>query len=513
MPSTAGPMLLTLKPPNQNDFRSSHDYPSLNSSSSRYSPPPTLGSSSGISDTTDSRMSQPHRGLPPPAAMTLPPPTSNLPAMAPLGQLPAPPSQWAGADESMRNWLHAKAEEDKRRQEEEKTKQETMRLDQRRIEQNMLIESLQRGVPPVMVPLIFAGMGGGNLPNQSLEWAQHYMAQMSLQQQTQQQQVQAQQQAQQVQLQQQQQLQLQQQQPPPPLPPPSVSTEDIRRDNRMVTSTAYSSHQQIQPALSVPTAGQSQQMPAQAAQTALARQAAGPRTSTSSGSLSRLNTNEIQIQGPPTSQATPLFTSQGAHSLQQTQTVQQESQQAQSSPNIYFHHWVPPNTSASQNPPTPSTKSQHGSPFSQNAPSHLRSDYQNSPKKRKATGSHHAPPAPTSQPESSPQQYSQASSRDRESPPGHRREREPPSRRVSDESSTRGYGGQPIARPSSRQTRHEQGGEGERGRSNRQAGGSSASTSGDETQIHMRGVTSETRQSRYPAGPEMRERPPKREDM
>lgn len=497
-------MLLALKPPNQNDFNSPHDYPILNSSSSRYSPPPTLGSSSGFSDTFDSRMSQPHRGLPPPAAMTLPPQSSNLPVMAPLGQLPAPPSQWAGADESMRNWLHAKSEEDKRRQEEEKTKQEGIKLDQRRIEQNMLLESLQRGVPPFMVPLIFAGMGGGNLSNQSLEWAQHYMAQMSLQQQNQQQQIQAQQQAQQ---QQQVVQQQQQQQPPPPQPQQQqpVSPEDPRRDSRMIPPSGYPSHQQIQPALTAPPGGQSQPMVAQATQTPLARQAAGPRTSTSSSSLSRLNTNEMQIQPPPTSQAAPPFASQGTHPLQQTQTAQPESQQAQSSTALYFHHWVPPNTSAGPNPPTPSTKSQHGSPFSQNAPSHLRSDYQNSPKKRKATGSHHPPPAPTSQPESSPHQYSQASSRDRESPPVHHRDGRHHLRRGSDGSSTKGYEGQPMARPSSRQRRQEQSGEAEHGRSHRHADGSSTSTSGDETQMRIRGGVSETRQPRYPAGPEMRD--------
>ena len=64
-------------------------------------------------------MSTPHRGLPPPAAMTLPqpgqqpPPLGQPPLSQPMGQLPAPPQQWQGAEESMRNWLHAKAEEDK----------------------------------------------------------------------------------------------------------------------------------------------------------------------------------------------------------------------------------------------------------------------------------------------------------------------------------------------------------------------------------------------------------------
>ena len=47
-----------------------------------------------------------------------------------------------------------------------------------------------------MVPLIFAGIGGGNLPAHTLEWAQQYLASLTLQnqQQQQQQQIQAQQQ-------------------------------------------------------------------------------------------------------------------------------------------------------------------------------------------------------------------------------------------------------------------------------------------------------------------------------
>ncbi|EDO03226.1 hypothetical protein SS1G_05706 [Sclerotinia sclerotiorum 1980 UF-70] len=126
-------------------------------------------------------MSTHHRGLPP---MTLPqppqPPQQVVPALnQPTGplQLPAPPQQWQGAEESMRNWLQAKAEEDKRKQEEEKTRQESLRLEQRKIEQDMLRTSLAGGIPPYMIPMVFAGMGGGNLPSASIEWAQHYMAQ------------------------------------------------------------------------------------------------------------------------------------------------------------------------------------------------------------------------------------------------------------------------------------------------------------------------------------------------
>lgn len=80
-------------------------------------------------------------------------PELNRPG-APFGVMPAPPAQWQGQEESMRNWLLAKAEEDKRKQEEERTRQETLRLEQRKIEQAMLRESLQGGIPPQMVPMV-----------------------------------------------------------------------------------------------------------------------------------------------------------------------------------------------------------------------------------------------------------------------------------------------------------------------------------------------------------------------
>ncbi|ROW04036.1 hypothetical protein VSDG_01096 [Cytospora chrysosperma] len=90
-----------------------------------------------------------------------------------LGQLPPPPG-WQGSEESMRAWLQAKAEEEKRKQEEERTNQERLRLEQRRTEYDILRASLQGGIPPPMVPVVFAGMGGGNLPPSALEWAQQF---------------------------------------------------------------------------------------------------------------------------------------------------------------------------------------------------------------------------------------------------------------------------------------------------------------------------------------------------
>ena len=420
-------MLLTLKPPLHNDIKTPHDFshhtPSYQSPRMIPSGLPPPGSES-----TGRRMSNPHRGLPPPSAMSLPPPERPpadraLPGMAPLGQLPAPPQQWQGQDESMRNWLAAKVEEDRRRQEEERTRQEGLRLDQRKIEQTMLRESLSGGIPPVMVPLIFAGMGGGSLPNTALEWAQHYLSQMSLQSQPPQQQ------------QQQQPAQASAQAPLPAPPQQHALPVEIRRGDRMIPPNPYGAQQPLQPA---PHTQNAPAIPAQSSQTAYARQGPTSAPRHQPQSLPALNTGELHGQGPSGGQ-------QSMHAIQHGQGAPQEAQQA-SSPSIYFHHWVPPNQN---NPPaTPSSKSQHGSPFSHSQQSHLRSEYQNSPKKRKATGTHQAPPPPTSQPADRSPPYSQGSSAGTEE----RREGRH-SRQHSATSSTRGYDVAP--RPSSRQQRQE----------------------------------------------------------
>ncbi|KAK2667217.1 hypothetical protein RAB80_017638 [Fusarium oxysporum f. sp. vasinfectum] len=130
-------------------------------------------------------MPAPQCGLPPLATMTLPPqgpattippsPTCRTPLpclLPPLltrshqrrdswPQLPDPPQRWRGAEESMRDWLQASVEEDKRRQAEERTRQESLRLEQRKVEMDMLCTSLQGGVPPAMILLIFVRMGSG----------------------------------------------------------------------------------------------------------------------------------------------------------------------------------------------------------------------------------------------------------------------------------------------------------------------------------------------------------------
>ncbi|RDL41298.1 uncharacterized protein BP5553_01277 [Venustampulla echinocandica] len=307
-------------------------------------------------------MSTPHRGLPPPAAMTLPPQPSSIsqPVLSqpllsqtqlpqPMGQLPGPPQQWQGAEESMRNWLHAKAEEDKRKQEEEKTRQESLRLEQRKIEQDMLRTSLAGGIPPYMIPMVFAGMGGGNLPNASLEWAQHYMAQAHhLQQQPQ---------------------QIPQQ---PQLLPSQVQTspEQIQRRNSRGHGQPPATQQNPVPMTlpSTPIGPSGSQQPASFLPSYPLSPASRSRQNTQAqttivrpsptSQLPRLNTGELHIQPPPPGPGMQILPGQPSHPLQQTQSVQQ--QESQTSPSIYFHHWQPPTsqagTSGGNQPATPSGK-------------------------------------------------------------------------------------------------------------------------------------------------------------
>ncbi|CAI6096969.1 unnamed protein product [Clonostachys chloroleuca] len=195
--------MLTAKQPSTYGYKSVHDLPTP-PSTSRPSPPlahqdqinrhlPALRRSSSP---VNHPMPTSHRGLPPPAAMALPPQqstSSSLPHPTQLsvnppqqtgtphlsGQswttLPTPTSTWQ--EESLRNWLQARSEEEKTRQEEEKTRQETLRLEQRKIEAEMLRQSIGGGIPPAMIPIVFAGMGGGGtLPQTALEWAQQFMS-------------------------------------------------------------------------------------------------------------------------------------------------------------------------------------------------------------------------------------------------------------------------------------------------------------------------------------------------
>ncbi|KAI9696067.1 MAG: hypothetical protein M1836_005898 [Candelina mexicana] len=493
-------MLLTLKPPLQNGFRSFHEYsPPLSSSTTRFPQAVTNGSPKPAD--TLRPMATPHRGLPPPAAMAMNPQDRGPPSIGqPMGQLPAPPQQWQGAEESMRNWLNAKAEEDKRKQEEEKTRQETLRLEQRKIEQAMLRDSLAGNIPPYMVPLIFAGMGGGNLPNASLEWAQHYMAQNhQLQQHYQQLQQQA-------------------------LPQQQASPPELRREQRVITQpqpNPYGPSQQQPPVASpavhtqprqsaafVPTYSLTSISPSAvvSVQQAAAAQATAPTSAPRppvQSSLPRLNTGEMQIQQPPAGPSAIQMSAanQSIHPLHQTQAAQQQQDQQSTSPALFFHHWQPPTSQASSSQNTPSGKNTD-SPHAHNTTSQ-KSEYTTSPKKRKAQGGHEPKPPPshyTSPP------FSQSSAAS--TPSGRRRAH---SQQLSDVS-TRAYDSH--GRPVSRQRQSDAGsapGSGTTGTSSGQQP-TPATTASDDRRIGLRRQSSsqpESRQSqpppqRYSAGPESR---------
>ncbi|KAF2676813.1 hypothetical protein K458DRAFT_178316 [Lentithecium fluviatile CBS 122367] len=376
-------MLLTLSKPVKSEFEfKTHDYSPTYSSSpaARFSTKLPGGHLPSQTAGASSTMGTPHRGLPPPSAMALPDPGRG-PSSNPLGNLPPAPSQWQGAEDGMKNWLAAKAEEEKRKQEEEKTKQENLKVEQRKIESSMLRDSIQGGVPPHLVPIIFAGIGGGNLANVSAEWIRDYQVQLQAAQQQQQQQQQAQAQA-----------QVQSQLSPdlrrePRLigqPPPGAFGAQPQTPHSVLPSTSVLPGQPLasQPGhttfSSTSYASGNMSPRARAAQAAhVGAPTSAPRPPPQS-QLPRLTTNEILVQQPP---AAPSNVQQH----QQSQPAQQQEQQS-SSPSIYFHHWVPPTTqqekTASGNPPaTPS-------------------DYTSSPKKRKAQGGHAAQPPPTSAPQS-----------------------------------------------------------------------------------------------------------------
>lgn len=361
-------MMLTLKQPVHYGYRTVHDLPTP-PSTSRPSPPVTLQETAQKplpplppphpKNSPPSReMSAPLRGLPLPAAMTLPqpntqptagpgpthppvpgppshsqapPPPPPPPQSQTFGSLPAPP-QWQGQgpEDPMRTWLLAKTEEERRKQEEERTKQESLRLDQRRLEHDMLRTSLDRGIPPPMVPVVFAGMSGGILPQAALEWAQQYLAP----------------------------------QPGHPQLPPAqgpLSPEDRRGSQ----SHAYVSYAGSAGVPSTPGSAPPPQSGFMAYQgpgsptraRAHTMSAAGTVGRPLGGALPRLSTNEV-VTGPS---GLPPH----GHALAQQQSAQQ--QQDTQSPSIYFHHWQPPTSQASTaQPATPSglsnTKTSHGLP-------------------------------------------------------------------------------------------------------------------------------------------------------
>ncbi|KAI0194681.1 hypothetical protein EV127DRAFT_508950 [Xylaria flabelliformis] len=406
-------MMLTMNQPIPYGYRPIHDLPTP----PRSSPPVTIldTSQKALQQQQQQQspptkpMSAPHRGLPLPAAMTLaqpppphgpphpPAPGSVMQAQAPpvpsphsqsLGPLPPPP-QWQGSEDSMRSWLLAKAEEERRKQEEERTRQESLRLEQRRIEHDILRTSLERGIPPSMIPVVFAGLSGGHLSQATLEWVQQFLP-----------------------LPQHAQI----------LPAQGPMSPGLRRDSQQYGSYAGSAGVPPTPGSAagtqagfVPYQGPGSPTRARAHTISGLGSAAGRSLGgLGSSALPRLSTGE-GISGP--SHPSHTATQQQQQQQQPPPPPQQQPQQQQQgpvaqpetqSPGIYFHYWQPPTSNVSA---------------SQQAASSV-----DSPKKRKATGPQQSVPPPGQRRSRSPTFGPQASTSVLSNPPpgrrrGHSRQR------------------------------------------------------------------------------------------
>ncbi|EAW21320.1 uncharacterized protein NFIA_064840 [Aspergillus fischeri NRRL 181] len=385
-------MLLTLKPSAQNRIKGPHEYAIVRQSiPTPRSSPPTVpdASATGATSPKPSR-----RVLPPPSSISLQLDVGRS-NMAPMSQLPPAPPGWSSS-EDLRQWLQAKAEEDRRLQEEEKTRQESLRLEQRKIEQSMLRDSLQSGVPPQMIPLIFAGITGGSLPQSAIELIQQYASQNPG---------------------------TRSNAPPPPShpsaplhqqqpsaldllpPPPSLSQRhtplaipvDIRRDSRGLPSTTYASlppHQQPipGPVLSQPLTTHGRSPTIQSLGRPPLSSGAGKATTSS---LSRIN-GETHLQHVPLTLSNAQYATGSSLPSSQPAGVKQEHPPRHSPPSLYFHHWVPPG----QPPPA---KNQHDSTVISIAQPQRRYEYQSSPgRKRKSQIPHQPAPLPSSRPSDAP---------------------------------------------------------------------------------------------------------------
>lgn len=448
-------MLLTLKPsspPSQNGIKppGPQEYsvvrqsiPSLRDSTAPPFHPPSGPPSPTITTTTTAAgnntsasamdtIASSRRNLPPPSSRTLPPPPSLTAQQQQSQQLPPPPPpppsqhtppQWQNPDKdiSMHLWLQAKAEEDRKRQEEEKARQETLRLEQRVVEHSMLRDALQAGVPPHMVPLIFAGISNGGLPQSILDLTQQYMTQLG-------------------------------QQPasgpaPPSMPPPpphqpqhghqrhhstsglDVSTSalpaprysqpgvppEVRRNSHTLSSnTVYSSQPPVPPpGDTLPS--QPLGMAVGSSGSSPVRQSLGhsafPGGPSPASSVPRLN----EVPGPYTGGNPQYAPSSAAAPPQSTFGKEYQYRPRQSSTSIYFHHWVPPGQSHAS---TSGGKTPQESSMPSHSHSHSRSEYQSSPgRKRKSQGPHQPAPIPSSR-----SRHSSPASGRRSGRPSHRRQ-------------------------------------------------------------------------------------------
>ncbi|KAL4921885.1 hypothetical protein BDW62DRAFT_173603 [Aspergillus aurantiobrunneus] len=327
--------------------------------------------------------------VPRPPSLTLPPPdvgfaTNTMSSTTTNQQLPPPPSQWQSSDDAMHHWLRAKTEEDRRKQEEEKTRQETLRLEQRRVEQSMLRDSLMWGVPPHIIPLIFAGICQNGLPQPVLELTQQYLAQG-----------------------------LGARAPNPHVPPQTPShlhsnshsqrpSTHARQDSRSGPVSSYTPSTQHAVPPPPPNILLSQNQPPNTSAPPTPQPPGGRSLPTGppdtrAGENSWINHGSgVQIQPGQINLGNVQYAPGSSVPVAQV-SRRSNSQSRRSPPSLYFHHWVPP---AQPQSGVTTGKAHQESPVTSN--SSRRSENHASPgRKRKAPGPHQPPPAPSTRPSES----------------------------------------------------------------------------------------------------------------
>ena len=315
-------------------------------------------------------MAQPHRGLPPPAAMTLP--TSSSPSSA------FPPHLWqTNSEETLRELIQVSAEHARQKTEAERTKQEELRLQTRQTELSILREAIQAGMTGPDVAVLFVSSRG-----LASDWVHDYLADFR-----------------------------QQQRAPPP--PPSDARPELRRETRLIGQVHSSAPHHSQP-MGPPATGPAWETHqpgfsgyhAPRGSTGRSSQSGQPQSGPPPppqgqphrSSLPRIHTGEISGQKPsqlsgPNPILNPSPMPQPSSTSDPTAATQ--------SPGIYFHHWQPPSTQVSGQTPVQRASSPHrqlGSPFPHHhPPSHLSgSEVSSSPKRRKTTsGQPYSPPYPS----------------------------------------------------------------------------------------------------------------------
>jgi hypothetical protein len=338
-------MLLTLSSPARQDFdfKTAHDFAAYRTSGSKQlsSPPPERGAAYHRATTSLSgTMSGNHRHPPPGSALSLPDPRGGLPPpgaapppppAAPPGSAsaghPPPPLQWPAAGPehpTTPNYYASRIEEERTKQEEQRTHQDSLQLERRKIEQSMLVEALRSGVSANLVPLIFMGISHAKLPPVAAELLQIVLPPLLQQQQQRQQQTL-------------QQLQEQQTQPPP--------QQQYAGQQSPESARGHAPGPQYQPQ-GIPAGPQTPLAPGGQ----YAPYPSGPASGGRGGAMS----------GPPSSQRSQFSAAAGlpriiTEPLQgflvpgggQPGAQQHAQEQQQQSPGISFQMWHPPSTQAS----------------------------------------------------------------------------------------------------------------------------------------------------------------------